>query len=238
MVWWKIIEPWRFINTCVFYYCFFSIIVSHVTPNISHSTVLVKYLLETAVWCHRADIPEPYLFGLLCDFYWFWIQHLVTAQNKDTRIKTISSLETIIILETLWFIFCLWGPFSLSGGVLLLNGLCLFFFFPACLNCVILYIRRPWNVWNTHRPPFIFLELNGGLSPHQISGLVMYLLHCDVLHSVGSALIMSKYDACGGRVDETDSCHYLSVHICMFVNPAETKIKLLQLRVVFCWLQF
>lgn len=134
---------------------------------------------------------------------------------------------------------CLWGLFSLSGGVLLLNRLCLFFF-PVCLNCVILYIRRPWNVWITHRPPFVFLELNGGLFSHQISGLVMFLLHCDVLHSVGSALIMSKYDACGGRVDETDSCHYLSVHICMFVNPAETKIKLLQLlwRVLFCWLQF
>lgn len=32
-----------------------------------------------------------------------------------------------------------------------------------------------------------------------------------------------------GEWVETDSCHYLSVHICMFVNPAETKIKLLQL---------
>lgn len=218
---------------------FFSIIVSHVTPNISHSTVLVKYLLEKAVWCHHADIPKQYLFGLLCDFYWFWTQLLATAQNKDTCIKNILSLETIMILETLWFIFCLWGLFSLSGGVLLLNGLCLFFP-PVCLNCIILYIWRPWNVWNTHRPPSIFLELNGGLSSHQIRGLVMFLLHCDVLHSVGSALIMSKYDACGGRVDETDSCHYLSVHICMFVNPAETKIKLLQLlwHVLFCWLQF
>lgn len=26
-------------------------------------------------------------------------------------------------------------------------------------------------------------------------------------------------------MNETYSCHYLSVHICMFINPAETKNK-------------
>lgn len=158
---------------CILLLFFFSIIVSHVTPNISHSTVLVKYLLEKAVWCHHADIPKQYLFGLLCDFYWFWTQLLATAQNKDTCIKTILSLETIIILETLWFNLLSVGAFLSEWGSVITERF-VSFFPPVCLNCIILYIWRPWNVWNTHRPPSIFLELNGGLSSHQISGLVMF----------------------------------------------------------------
>lgn len=208
---------------CILLLFFFS--VSRVTPNIS--SVLVKSLLEKAVWCHHADIPKQYLFGLLCDFYWFWIQLLATAQNKDTCIKTISSLETIIILETLWFNFCLWGIFSLSGGVLLLNGLCLFF---SCVWIVSSCTYEGFDMSETHVGlPSVSWNWMGDFLHIRSAALWCFLLHCDVLHSVGSALIMSKYDACGGRVDETDSCHYLSVHICMFVNPADIKIKLLQL---------
>lgn len=72
-----------------------------------------------------------------------------------------------------------------------------------------------YNVLSLLNPP---VELNEGT-----------VLTADVFAPLWYfALCRLRAELVEGEWVETDSCHYLSVHICMFYkNPAETKIKLL-----------
>lgn len=105
----------------------------------------------------------------------------------------------------------------------------------VCLNHVTMYSTYYGLVNACKRMCGSYLEPNEGISSHGINWqLMMFLLHCDYLHSLLTLCwICPSLTPVEGEWIETNSCHYLSVHIYMFINPAETKIKLLP--VILTW---
>lgn len=141
--------------------------------------------------------------------YFYLLLHQI---KPGKHITLISSLKMAIKLETLWLHLYLW--WSLSERFYWTNSqsIC----WTSCL-CVWI-VSTCLKMGSMHRPPLVFLELKEGVSAGGwcFCYTMMFCTLC--------------WLCVEGEWIEMNSCHYLSVHVCMFVNPAETKIiKLLQL---------
>lgn len=188
--------------------------ITHVTPNINHTTVLLINLLGKGAAYNHLNLNLSFFIFLFWD-YWL--------------LKTIIILQTLVFIFKLWCFFCCFFPNADTEHVFLINLV------HMCLNHVTMYSTYYGLVNACKRMCGSYLEPNEGISSHGINWqLMMFLLHCDYLHSLLTLCwICPSLTPVEGEWIETNSCHYLSVHIYMFINPAETKIKLLP--VILTW---